>query len=389
MLINKRAKSQQDLLPINAKLSIVAITLLCALVSACSTPENTQKTEVAGAKESEHYSMQDFSKVKKIDAHVHVNVKDHSFLELAKADNFSLVSINVDYADFPAIKIQREVAVYFQALDQQHFAFASTFSMQNWGTTDWHTKVIQDIDLAIEQGAKAVKVWKNIGMTFKNSDAELVMIDDPSFDPIFKHMLSKNLPLIGHQGEPKNCWLPLEEMTVNNDREYFAAHPEYHMYLHPELPSYEQQMDSRNRMLANHAKLAFMGAHMASLEWSVDELAAFFETNPEAVADIAARSGQIQYQSQLDYQKVRHFFIKYQDRILYATDIAHNPGRDPAEFKQEVRDKWQQDWKYLNTSEVLHVPEVDGDIKGLALPKSVIDKIYRLNAQRFFGLAAS
>lgn len=386
MFTNKRPKPKQDFMPPNTKAIMLAATVLCALVSACSPTPNTQQTGAAGAKESEHYSMQDFSKVEKIDAHVHVNVKDHSFLDQAKIDNFTLLSINVDYADFPAIQIQREVAVYFQALDKQHFAFASTFSMQNWGATDWHTNVIQDIDLAIEQGAKAVKVWKNIGMTFKNSADEWVMIDDPSFDPIFKHMSSKNLPLIGHQGEPRNCWLPLDEMTVNNDRQYFAVHPEYHMYLHPEFPSYQDQMDSRNRMLANNANLPFMGAHMASLEWSVDELATFFETNPKTTADIAARSGQIQYQSQLDHKKVRDFFIKYQDRILYATDIAHNPGRDPEEFKQEVRDKWLQDWKYFNTSEVLHVPEVDGDIKGLALPKSVIDKIYRLNAQRFFGL---
>jgi predicted TIM-barrel fold metal-dependent hydrolase len=212
------------------------------------------------------------------------------------------------------------------------------------------------------------------------------MIDDTFFDPLFKYLSENRIPLLAHLGEPKNCWLPLEEMSVNNDRQYFAAHPEYHMYLHPEFPSYEDQMHARDNMLSKHPKLHFMGAHMASLEWSVDELAKFFERNPNAVADIAARSGQIQYQSHLDHNKVIEFFIKYQDRILYATDLAHKPDREPEEFKQEVQNKWRQDWKYLNTSETLQVPEVDGEIKGLALPKSVIDKIYRLNAQRFFGL---
>jgi predicted TIM-barrel fold metal-dependent hydrolase len=370
----------------NPKGKFLVTAALCALVSACTPAPNTQQAEVASAKESEHYSMEDFSKVEKIDAHVHANDKDRSFLDQAQTDNFKLLSINVDYPDFPAIALQRDVALHLQGLNSQHFAFAATFSMDSWHTADWQGNVIEDIDLAVRQGAKAVKVWKNIGMTYKNSQDELVMIDDHSFDPIFAHMQSKGLPLIGHQGEPKNCWLPLVKMTVNNDRHYFAAHPEYHMFLHPEFPSYEEQMAARNRMLAKNTQLPFMGAHMASLEWSVDELAKFFENNPKAVADIAARSGQIQYQSQQDRDKVREFFIKYQDRILYATDLTHNPGREPDEFKQEVHNKWRQDWKYLNTSESLQVPEVDGEITGLALPKVVVNKIYRLNAQRFFGL---
>lgn len=366
-------------LKINNKLQYSLGLMASIFLAACSeAPTSLQQAE--------HYTMEDYAKVEKIDAHVHANNSDLSFLEQAKLDNFTLLSINVDYPDFPSIAEQRKIALQLKSLDQKNFKFASTFSMDNWQDKNWQQTVIKDIDLAIQQGAKAVKTWKNIGMTYRDAEGELVMIDNPSFDPIFEHLKSNNLPLIGHQGEPKNCWLPLEEMTVNNDRQYFAAHPEYHMYLHPESPSYEDQMDARDRMLAKNTQLPFMGAHMASLEWSVDELAQFFETNPNAVVDIAARSGQIQFQSNNNHKKVRDFFIKYQDRILYATDLTHGPGRIPSEFKQEVQNKWRQDWKYLSTSGVSQVPEVDGDVKGLALPKSVIDKIYRLNAQRFFGI---
>ncbi|MEP1448586.1 MAG: amidohydrolase family protein [Paraglaciecola sp.] len=363
---------------IHVSLGLAAIILLAA----CSDAHSPSAPE----QQSDHYTMLDYAKLAKIDAHVHANSSDRSFLEQAKLDNFTLLSINVDYPDFPSIAEQRKVALQLKQLDEEQFQFASTFSMDNWQHENWQETVIEDIDLAIKQGAKAVKVWKNIGMSHRDAKGDLVMIDHPSFAPIFEHMKNNNLPLVGHQGEPKNCWLPLEEMTVNNDRQYFAAHPEYHMYLHPEFPSYEDQMQARDTMLVKNPQLRFMGAHMASLEWSVDELAEFFERNPLAVADMAARSGQIQYQSVLDRYKVREFFIKYQDRILYATDLTHNPGRDPEAFKQEVRNKWHQDWKYLSTSEVLQVPEVDGVIKGLALPKSVINKIYRRNAQRFFDL---
>jgi hypothetical protein len=64
---------------------------------------------------------------------------------------------------------------------------------------------------------------------------------------------------------------------------------------------------------------------MASLEWSVDELAKFLDAYPNATVDLAARMTQVQYQSKSDREKVRSFFIRYQDRLLYGTDLTENP----------------------------------------------------------------
>lgn len=338
----------------------------------------------ACAKPAENYTMEDFAKIEKIDAHVHAHADNPAFLEQALADNFRLLTINVDYPDFPPIEEQQRVAVKFLQEYPGRIAFAATFPMEGWDEPGWPEQVIRRLDGAVAQGAIAVKVWKNIGMDFRDQAGNLVMIDDAKFDPIFAHLQTKNIPLIGHQGEPKNCWLPIEEMTVNNDKEYFKNHPQYHMYLHPEFPSYEDQMAARDRMLEKNRELRFMGAHLASLEWSVEELAKFLDRFPNAVADMAARMGQVQYQSQREREKVRNFFIKYQDRILYATDLTHSPEADPQQFKQEVHEKWLTDWKYLNTAEMMAAPEVDGEFQGLALPKKVIDKIYHINARKTF-----
>ncbi len=159
------------------------------------------------------------------------------------------------------------------------------------------------------------------------------------------------------------------------------------MFLHPELPSYEDQMAARDRMLQKNMELHFIGAHLASLEWSVDELAKFLDKFPNAVVDMAARMGQVQYQSGRDREKVRRFFIQYQDRVLYATDLTQQPDADPAEFKNEAHQKWLNDWKYLNTDQTMSVPELDEPFQGLALPKNVIEKIYRLNAENIFPTA--
>ncbi|GAB4362920.1 MAG: hypothetical protein Kow0042_00340 [Calditrichia bacterium] len=332
----------------------------------------------------QHYRMADFAAVEKIDAHVHVNSPDPAFLDQAIEDNFKLLSINVDYPDFPPLEKQLEIAVKHLNDHPDRFAFASSFRMQGWDEPGWAERTIRHLDSTFAAGAVAVKVWKNIGMDFRDKEGRLVMIDNPRFQPLFDHLRQRNIPLIGHQGEPKNCWLPLEEMTVNNDREYFRNHPQYHMYLHPEFPSYEEQMAARDRMLENNRELAFMGAHLASLEWSVERIARFLDRFPRAVVDMAARMGQVQYQSSREREKVRRFFIQYQDRILYATDLTQEPEANPEEFRQSVHKKWLEDWKYLTSDSLMTVPELDTTFTGLALPKKVIEKIYYLNARRFF-----
>jgi hypothetical protein len=330
------------------------------------------------------YSVADFARVRKFDAHVHVNVKNPAFLDQAVADNFEILSINVDYPAFPPIALQSDAAHHFIKADPKHFHYAATFSMKGFGGEGWAKKANADLDSEFRQGAVAVKVWKNVGMVERDAKGQLIFIDDKGFDPVLDHLIARNIPLIAHQAEPYNCWLPIDQMTTKNDKAYFSEHPEYHMYLHPEMPSYQTLMAKRDAMVASHPKLRFVGAHMASLEWNVDEAAKFLDAHPNAVIELAARMAQIQYQSVRDYEKVRGFFTKYQDRILYGTDLTLNPGEDAQAFKATAHDYWLANWTYLATAETQRVDDIDADARGLALPKSVIDKIYYGNARREF-----
>jgi hypothetical protein len=349
------------------------------------------------AAEAGHYSAADFKLVPKFDAHVHANADDRVFLDIAIKDGFELLSINVDYPDFPSLEQQAQVAHKLIAVDPKHFHFAATFSMKGFGEPNWTAQTTQRIDAEVARGALAVKVWKNIGMVEKNRQGQLIMLDDPGFDGVMQHLAQRHIPLIAHQAEPKNCWLPLDEMTTENDRSYFREHPEYYMYLHPEQPSYESLMAARDRFVARNPLLIFIGAHMASLEWSVDELAKFLDAYPNATVDLAARMTQVQYQSKADYTKVRGFFIRYQDRLLYGTDLtaepptasqrAQNPPSSGQPFADEADGFWRSDWIYLATPGRQHIDAIMADVKGLALPKTVIDKIYYTNARRVFGLA--
>ncbi|KQW48241.1 MULTISPECIES: amidohydrolase family protein [unclassified Roseateles] len=330
------------------------------------------------------YTMADYGRVAKIDVHLHLHNPAPAFMEAARRQNFKVLTINVDYPDFPPLADQQRVAIQLQKAFPQDVAWAASFSVDGSDQPAWLPATRQRIDAALKAGAVGLKVWKNIGMSLRGADKKLVMIDDARFAPLFDDFAKRGIPLLGHQGEPHNCWLPLEKMTVNNDREYYRAHPQYHMHRHPEMPSWEAQMAARDRMVAAHPGLRFIGVHLASQERDVDELAAFLDKFPTAVVDVAARVGQLQYQSQKDRERVRRFFIKYQDRVMYGSDIAQAPDQDGAALGKEAEGVWRMHWRYFNTADSFKVSDLDKPVQGLALPRDVVDKLYRTNAERAF-----
>ena len=345
---------------------------------------NDRKTKTEDMK-SDHYTMGDFAGISKIDTHAHINTEGKTMIEEARANNFRLMVMAVDVVpEYPPMDEQIRVRIKHHREDPDVFAFSTAFTLNDWDSPDWSEKVISKLKQDFDNGALGVKVWKNIGMEAKDNQGDLIMLDDPKFDQVFQFIKQENKVLLSHAGEPRNCWLPLEEMTVKNDRDYFTDHPEYHMYLHPDLPSYEKQMEARDNMILRNPGIIFIGAHLASLEWSVDEVAEFLDRFPNASVDLAERLSHVQYQSQQGYDRVRNFFIKYQDRILYGTDFQQLEDTDPETLKKAMNERWLRDWRYLNTEEEMTVPELETPVKGLALPKAVVDKIYRLNAERIF-----
>jgi hypothetical protein len=336
--------------------------------------------------DADHYTSADFSRVEKIDTHMHLNSDDPALAQQARVDNFKLLTVNVDVSDYPSVVDQERFALQQIKQSPDDVEYLTAFTLQKWESGEWADEVISRLKNSFDKGALGIKLWKNIGMVYKDSNDQFIMIDDPKFDPVIEYIISQDKTVMGHLGEPKNCWLPLEQMTVNNDRTYFMNNPEYHMYLHPEYPSYDDQINARDRFIERHPDMRFVGAHLGSLEWDVDELALRLDRFSNMAVDMAARIPHLQHQTRLDREKVRQFFIKYQDRIIYATDSGISEGSNSENEKKDLHNTWFNDWKYFVTDSTLTSPHVNGDFQGLRLPKKVVDKIFRENARRWFKM---
>ncbi|MBL8272061.1 amidohydrolase family protein [Steroidobacter sp.] len=342
---------------------------------------------VAVAAEQPPYRASDFAAVEKVDTHVHLHGALPTFMLRAAADNFRLLTINVNYSDFPPLSQQRSDALALRLAHPDRVAFAATFDATDSQRTGWATQTERQLDDAFKEGAVAVKVWKDIGMQQRDADGRAVMIDDARFTPILRMLEERGAVLLGHLGEPRNAWLPVAEMTIRSDREYFTTHPQYHMHSHPEWPTYEQQIAARDRMLDAHPKLHFVGVHLASLEWSIERTAEFLQRYPNASVDLAARLSHVQRQASVDRDRVRRFFIDFQDRILYATDIACQGPQEDSACAAEAHETWLSDWRFLSSADRLHSDEFEASFRGLSLPRDVIDKIYNGNARKLFPTA--
>lgn len=329
-----------------------------------------------------YYQLEDFSKVKKFDVHIHINTEETFFIEQALADNFQFLDIIDDRPFGLPMDGQQKIAMRHLKNFSKNMAVATTFPVKDWGSDDWIENTITRLKKSFSDGAIAVKIWKNIGMDLRDGNGKFVMVDDIRLDPILDYLVANHIPLLGHNGEPRDCWLPLDEMTFSQD--YYGSHPEYHMYLHPEYPSYQDQIDARDHMLEKHPDLIFMGAHLGSLEWSLDELTKRLDKFPNMYVDLT-RLSNLKLHTFNNRKKTRAFFIKYQDRLIYGTDSSINSSTNPSEFKKNIHDRWVREWKFYVTDEKINL-ENFGELNGLKLPTDVVDKIYSKNAIRLLGL---
>jgi predicted TIM-barrel fold metal-dependent hydrolase len=102
--------------------------------------------------------------------------------------------------------------------------------------------------------------------------------------------------------------------------------------------------------------------------------------------DMAARICHLQYQSAKDREKVRNFCIKYQDRLLYGTDLSSSNNDNRDKVSKWTHETWLDDWKYFTTEDKMTSDKFRGTFEGLQLPKEVVRKIYSENAIRWYRL---
>jgi len=362
----------------------LALLMVCALSIRLYLSRRSFAAPVPPPETGAEEALKAFAVLRPIDTHAHVFKNDPSFQAFLDRVHLTLLDILVvDDTEAYAKKLEPQRTDALAAIHGSagHMVLCTTFDPYGFADPQFAERAIKQLNEDFAHGAVAVKLWKNVGMEIRRSDGTFVMPDDPIFEPIYKDIEEHQRTLVAHLAEPDSCWEPPGQSADYIG--YYKQHPQWHMYLHPDHPSKEKLLVARDHLLEMNPHLRVVGAHLGSMETDVDQIARRFDKYPNFAVDTAAR---VRYLMLQPREKVRAFLIKYQDRVLYGTDLSFLVTGNVQEALNYWEMTYAQDWKFFATDET--VVQDGKAIRGLKLPEPALRKIFHENAIRWIpGIA--
>jgi hypothetical protein len=150
-------------------------------------------------------------------------------------------------------------------------------------------------------------------------------------------------------------------------------------------------------VLQRHPESTFVGVHFGNNPEDIRYVAALLDRFPNFNIDTAARVGEI---GRVDPARLREFFIKYQDRILFGSDVVYGPDNidlgvpmPGRRTNSEAKQFFDTHWKFFETAarNMDHPSPIQGNwkVNAISLPPQVLRKLYRENAERLIPTSLS
>ena len=224
------------------------------------------------------------------------------------------------------------------------------------------------IDSAAAAGVMGLKVYKSLGLTSRDSKGNRIAINDPRLDPIWEACGKHKMPVLIHSGEPASFWEPKDRF---NER-WLELRQKSNRYRDPASnPSFEEILAEQHAIFKKHPNTTFINAHLGWMGNDLDRLGAHLDSYPNVMTEIGAVLAELGRQP----KRARQFMIDYQDRILFGKD-----SYKPSEYYTYFRVLETED-EYFDYYRKRHA---HWKLYGLALPDTVLQKLYYKNALTLF-----
>jgi predicted TIM-barrel fold metal-dependent hydrolase len=264
-----------------------------------------------------------------------------------------------------------------QALDEAHPGRFLTYALLDFSDIDddgWTAREVKRLEEGFRAGAKGLKFHKTLGLRYRYKDGRMMPIDDPKLDPIWELCARYKRPVVIHTADPAAFFTPLDRF---NERWHeLNAHPEWSFH-DARYPRRDVLLAQRNRVIAKHKDTTFVCAHFGNNPEDLATVGQWLDRYPNMVIDVDARISELGRQP----YAARRFFLKYPDRVMFGTDTPPN------------RDAYRIYYRFLETDDeyfdcaASHHRQGFWMIYGIFLPRDVLAKVYRGNAERIlFGV---
>ena len=257
-----------------------------------------------------------------------------------------------------------DISVYFRAPDQIGTLFAD------------------NIDQLIGLGCDGIKMIEAKPQMRK-------MLPIPAFDskvfaPYWEKLVQTQFPLLMHVNDPEEFWDANRAPKWAFERGWFYGDGTY--------INNEAQYKEILNVLEQNPTLKIIFAHFFFMSAQLPRLAEILDQYPNVFVDLVPGI-EMYYNFSANLEQTRAFFIRYQDRILFGTDIGAkallvNPedgiqAGESLERVSLVRNFLEKDSEFsLNKESGFLFGDSPIPLHGLALPESVLEKMYFKNFER-------
>jgi predicted TIM-barrel fold metal-dependent hydrolase len=234
------------------------------------------------------------------------------------------------------------------------------------GNPGWTENALKELEQDVRSGANGLKVYKNLGFSFRDNKGKLLRIDDPRLDPIWEKCGELKIPVLIHTADPKPFWDPVDdknerwlEITTHPDRKRSATDP----------APWEELIQEQHNIIRKHPKTTFIAAHFGWYANDLAKLGTLLDSFPNMNVEFGAVIAELGRQPRM----AKKFFEKYQDRILFGKD-----SWVPSEYATYFRVLETED-EYFPYHKKYHA---FWKMYGMGLSDEVLKKVYYKNALR-------
>ncbi len=246
------------------------------------------------------------------------------------------------------------------------------FDYTGFETPEGQKHAVIELERCFKKGAKGVGELgdKGLGEFYSGPVPGYIHIDDPRMKPLLQKCAELRMPVSVHVAEDE--WMYLNSDSANDGLMNAAT---WKVDLSKKgILNHDQLITSLENAVKNNPKTIFIACHLANCCSNLSMLGRLLDNYPNLYTEMAARYGEI-----APIPKYAHDFIeKYQDRILYGTDMGTDKEMYTTTFRiLETADEHFYEQKMFN----YHWP-----LYGLSLSDKTLKKIYGDNAKKILNI---
>ena len=242
------------------------------------------------------------------------------------------------------------------------------------------------VDVLCEMGVDGIKMIE--GKAEIRKRLPIPDFDHPIYASYWEKLAQTQVPLVFHVNDPEEFWDAERVPDWAREMGWYYGDGTY-------IDNEDQYRQVLN-VLDRHPELNINFAHFFFLSAQLDRLGVYLDRYPNMRVDLTPGI-EMFFNFAENPQQTRDFFIKYQDRILYGTDIGaralladRSAGIETEESLariEVVRGFLENEGPFKLTHQGFLFGGKEATFFGIQLPDDVLDKIYYQNFIKFAGEA--